>query len=257
MSEQLAQVEAYCACTDDACKSAASAEMRRLISELMALFVVESKKSDFDPNVPFGDVKTMYAISERVHECGVPQEELRVEMPEEFKAIAKARMAENAEKSRKAGEAEIAAHRAERQSACDGGNGEACYHLALVMERDDSANADPKKVVGYLDRACELGYGGACLTLATAFRGEKDAASLAQAISYYEKGCEKGNASSCNTLALAYEKGPKKSAKFSMVSRPLGLKRNKKKARFFRDRASGLYKLHGKDDGLGPLSDEE
>jgi TPR repeat protein len=223
-----------------------------------------TKKDDFDPNAPFGDTELLKDISERVRECGIPREELRVEMPDELKAIAEARMAEYAEKSKQRLEEQIAEHRAKTEAACNAGEGEACYRLAELAHDPEEGEADPQQVLALLDKSCELSHAEGCRILGESMREQDDTESLPLALAYFEKGCALDDLESCQALSEAYTVGNKPGS-FSM-HKGLGVKKNKKKARLYKEKAEriaienakalGVLGVIGEDADLEPVSGE-
>ncbi len=131
----------------------------------------------------------MKALADRVHECGIPAEKLKVDVPPELEAMTEARMTEYAEKSKQNLETLLAEHRAKEEFDCNAGDGNACYRLA-ESAYSDAGDQGTEQVVRYLEFACEAGVGAGCRDIAEGYQQQGDAESLAAAVSYFKKACE-------------------------------------------------------------------
>jgi uncharacterized protein len=88
------------------------------------------------------------------------------------------------------------------ERACDAQKSEACHHIGGWLEHD------PARAVRYLDRACNLGSGPACDSLAIAYEdGRGVAADVKRAFELRKESCSDGFKLGCANLGVMYENG--------------------------------------------------
>ena len=86
-----------------------------------------------------------------------------------------------------------------KESDCKRGNAIACYYASVAYRA-----SNPEKENDYLERACDLGCGAACIDRSVKYVRLKD---NRQAGKWLEKACNKGDPKGCRLLAYAYEDG--------------------------------------------------
>ena len=98
--------------------------------------------------------------------------------------------------------------RAWLESACAGGDGQACYLQGTAHERGGPDGPDPARAATLFKTACDLGWPAGCSSMAKAyFRGEGVAIDYPTTARGYETACDAGEAASCASLAMMYRDG--------------------------------------------------
>lgn len=92
---------------------------------------------------------------------------------------------------------------ADRTTLCDEGDGTACRDMALELMEAPATSAGAVRVFNLLDRACQLGDVEGCYHLAVLWeRGIGAPPNVEEARALYQAMCDRGHTSSCNNLAL-------------------------------------------------------
>ncbi|HJN44382.1 MAG: hypothetical protein QGI10_11755 [Vicinamibacterales bacterium] len=93
-------------------------------------------------------------------------------------------------------------------TACDSGNGEACYLLAEVYRSGRGVVQDEAAARELFSRSCDLGWPAGCSSLAEIYlRGESVAVDFGRAAEGFSQACSSGEAMSCLRLGLMYRLG--------------------------------------------------
>ncbi|MBU1653470.1 MAG: DUF2610 domain-containing protein [Gammaproteobacteria bacterium] len=92
----------------------------------------------------------------------------------------------------------------ERQTECQNGNAQACYHVGQVYQIADSGPMARQ----FYAKACDAGHAGGCLNPGTMhYEGEGGPVNKYEARILVEKACDKGEASGCFNLGLSHGMG--------------------------------------------------
>ena len=94
------------------------------------------------------------------------------------------------------------------RTACDAGDGEACYLLASAYRAGRGVTQDEATARELFSRSCDQGWPAGCSSLAEIYlRGEGVAVDFGRAVEGFGQACRAGEAMSCLRLGLMYRRG--------------------------------------------------
>ena len=91
------------------------------------------------------------------------------------------------------------------RTACDAGDGEACYLLASASRAGRGVDQDEATARELFSRSCDLGWAAGCSSLAEIYlRGDGVGVDFGRAAEGFDQACRAGEAMSCLRLGLMY-----------------------------------------------------
>jgi uncharacterized protein len=92
--------------------------------------------------------------------------------------------------------------------ACERGNSNACYNLAITYVKDLTAVQNYFNAALLFKKACNNGLKEACFGLGTLYENGKGVIqNVSKAATFYKLACDKGHTTACNDLAVKYMTG--------------------------------------------------